>query len=310
MAEIVLVHGIAQELKSADTLQSEWLPNLAGGIREAGFPQIADRIGGDTAGDGGIDVRMAFYGSLFRPRERDIQGAGGMGPIEDDDVAEALAREWLGNVADRSRDAQERQWAARDLALAQGRLEDPQGKGAVARRAINFLSERKYFATLGFAMAQRLGGGALAQVSAYLQDDEVRADALDRVERLLDAETNVLIGHSLGSVVAYEAAHRLQRPLPLLVTLGSPLGLRTIVYERVRPQPPGYPPQVERWVNVADKEDAIAAEPDLREQFPAPAQRAGLEGFFIDNGATPHNAAPYLTSTAVGRPIGEALARA
>ena len=31
MATIVLVHGIAQEQKSADTLEEEWLPDLAGG---------------------------------------------------------------------------------------------------------------------------------------------------------------------------------------------------------------------------------------------------------------------------------------
>ena len=37
MATIVLVHGIAQEQKSADTLEEEWLPDLAGGVRAAGF---------------------------------------------------------------------------------------------------------------------------------------------------------------------------------------------------------------------------------------------------------------------------------
>jgi hypothetical protein len=33
MAEIVLVHGIDQQQKSADKLESAWLPALAGGIR-------------------------------------------------------------------------------------------------------------------------------------------------------------------------------------------------------------------------------------------------------------------------------------
>ena len=75
-----------------------------------------------------------------------------------------------------------------------------------------------------------------------------------------------MIGHSLGSVVAYESAHRLTRPLPLLVTLGSPLGLRTIVNDRLRP-PPSFPLQVARWLNVADREDVVAAEPDLRPLF-------------------------------------------
>jgi len=44
MAEIVLVHGIDQQQKSADRLESEWLPSLAGGVRVAGFSAIADHI--------------------------------------------------------------------------------------------------------------------------------------------------------------------------------------------------------------------------------------------------------------------------
>jgi hypothetical protein len=52
----------------------------------------------------------------------------------------------------------------------------------------------------------------------------------------------------------------LPKPLPLLITLGSPLGLRTVVYDRVVPQPPCYPPRVQWWVNIADRNDLIAAE--------------------------------------------------
>ena len=44
MAEIVLVHGIDQQQKSADMLESQWVPCLAGGVRTAGFPAVADRI--------------------------------------------------------------------------------------------------------------------------------------------------------------------------------------------------------------------------------------------------------------------------
>jgi hypothetical protein len=65
MAEIVLVHGIDQQQKSADKLESEWLPALAGGVRVAGFPGIADRIWRDAAKPGAIETRMAFYGYLF-----------------------------------------------------------------------------------------------------------------------------------------------------------------------------------------------------------------------------------------------------
>jgi hypothetical protein len=67
---------------------------------------------------------------------------------------------------------------------------------------------------------------------------------------------------------------------------------------------------VARWVNVADRDDLIAAEPDLSELFgrslPAGARLDG--GFTVDNGARPHQADFYLTKAQIGRPLGEALA--
>ena len=61
MARIVLVHGIAQEQKSADTLEAEWLPSLAGGVRLAGDAALADTLWRDARPG---SARMAFYGDL------------------------------------------------------------------------------------------------------------------------------------------------------------------------------------------------------------------------------------------------------
>jgi hypothetical protein len=44
MAHIVLVHGIDQQQKSADGLERNWLPDLAGGVRVAGFPDLASHL--------------------------------------------------------------------------------------------------------------------------------------------------------------------------------------------------------------------------------------------------------------------------
>ena len=57
MAQIVLVHGIAQEQHSADELEVVWGPSLRGGIRNAGYGALADRLGKNE-----FSVRMAFYG--------------------------------------------------------------------------------------------------------------------------------------------------------------------------------------------------------------------------------------------------------
>jgi surfactin synthase thioesterase subunit len=126
---------------------------------------------------------------------------------------------------------------------------------------------------------------------------------------LVDAQTQIVIGHSLGSVVAYEAMHRLTHALPLLLTIGSPLGLETIIYQHLRPQPPEFPSVVQRWVNVTDRNDLVAAEPNLLRMFATglPSGARFESGYTVDNGAEPHRADFYLTKAQVGKPIGETL---
>jgi hypothetical protein len=305
VANIVLIHGIANEQFSADSLEVEWLPALAGGVRTAGFGAIADRLWRQGPVAGGPDVRMAFYGDLFV-----APGAQGDHEIEsvDPQLEEQLAREWLERAATRSDSVPDREVAAAELQYLKG-APDEQGLRSAARSSINGLARVGLFARFGMAFSERFVVKALRQVTAYFSSDQVRETALARVESLIDADTRVVIGHSLGSCIAFEAAHRLKQPLPLLITVGSPLGLRTIVYERLRPQPPSYPSQVGHWVNVADRNDVVAAEPDLFRMFggtlPEGARFNG--SWTADNGAEPHRATFYLTKPLVGAAVAEVM---
>jgi hypothetical protein len=260
MAEIVLVHGIDQQQKSADLLESEWLPALAGGVRTAGFSGVADRIWRNASGPRSIECRMAFYGSLFLApgQQGDIAGELSAEKIA---FAERLAEEWLKRVAARATKPSVRNIGTLELALLSGEtMGAQQGLGRVLGSAINGLGKIPWFAPYGMGFAERFINRALTQVTRYLTDDGIRSKALASVFSLIGPETKVLIGHSLGSIVAYEAAHLMKQPLPLLVTLGSPLGLQTIVYQKLRPQPPRFPLNLARWVNIADRDDFIAAE--------------------------------------------------
>jgi hypothetical protein len=311
MATIVLVHGIDQQQKPADVLESEWLPALAGGVRLAGFPAIADRLWRDGSRPGAIETRMAYYGQLFL--RQDVQGVDDPGDLSVDEqaFAEKLAEEWLTRAAAQASRPGEKQAASRELAYVREQVGDQeQGIGAVLRSAINGVAKVPWFAPYGMAFAERFVNRALAQVTRYFSDEEVRATALQAVKDLIGADTEVVIGHSLGSVVAYEAMHQIGQSLPLLITIGSPLGLETIVYPKLRPQPPGFPPMVQRWVNVADSDDFIAATPDLRPMFSAgiPATAVFESGYTVDNGADPHDAKFYLAKVEIGKPIGEVLA--
>jgi hypothetical protein len=251
VAEIVLVHGIDQQQLSADKLESQGLPSLAGGVRAAGFPDVADRIWRDAGNRGSIVTRMAFYGGLFLTPGQQGDDPGAFTP-EEAEFAEALAMEWLRHVAGRATKEKTRQTGGRELDYVTHEMGAEQGAGKYVRSAVGSLAKVSWFAPYGMGFAERFVNRSLAQVTRYLTNDEIRFAALKLVSDLFGPETKVLIGHSLGSVVAYEAAHLMKQPLHLLLTLGSPLGLQTIIYQRLRPQPPGFPLNVRRWVNVAD----------------------------------------------------------
>ncbi len=82
---------------------------------------------------------------------------------------------------------------------------------------------------------------------------------------------NIVIAHSLGSIVTYEAlwAHP-ELTVDLLVTLGSPLGMHNVVFDRLRPAPGdrgARPPGVRYWANLADIGDIFAVPRDLPARF-------------------------------------------
>ena len=66
----------------------------------------------------------------------------------------------------------------------------------------------------------------------------------------------VVLAHSLGSVVGYEALVAYPHiEVELFLTLGSPLGL---VFDRLDPGDGRAPSGVKRWVNLADRGDLVA----------------------------------------------------
>lgn len=85
----------------------------------------------------------------------------------------------------------------------------------------------------------------------------------------------LLIAHSMGSVIAYDALWQLSRDkrlagkVSLLLTLGSPLGQR-FVQRRLLSRDAGadrYPTVIERWVNVAAVGELTAIDMTLADDF-------------------------------------------
>jgi PGAP1-like protein len=302
MAQIVLVHGIAQEQRSAVELETEWIPSLAGGLENAGYRGLADRLL-----DREFSVRMAFYGRQFlTPDHQDVDPDALTASQQV--IADELALDLLENARDSGNRADARE--ARVGLAGLDDTADAQGKVRAAVVRVAGLLDRIPFFGRGALTTSAAVSRTLAQVTRYLGDAGVHDYAVDKVHEHVGPETVAVIGHSLGSVVAYDALRTspADQQVPLLLTLGSPLGLSAI-RTRLQPQPAGFPAPVRRWVNIAAPDDIVAARTDLIEMFDhnRPAGAVFDPTWIVDNGSKPHQAGFYLTKSSCGEAVANAL---
>jgi hypothetical protein len=92
----------------------------------------------------------------------------------------------------------------------------------------------------------------------------------ERLRQALDAVAGpaVVISHSLGTVIAYDVLREQRfagRAVPLLVTLGSPLGYTEI--QDVVTKPLRLPAPVQLWANFADPLDVVTLDTSLADEF-------------------------------------------
>ncbi|MFI8216641.1 hypothetical protein [Streptomyces sp. NPDC085932] len=276
MARIVGVHGVGKQRLGSRTLLKDWEPALADGLDRAGGPELAPG-----------DLRMAFYGDLFRPAGHTLAVGDPMFTAADvDELETELLLEW---------------WAA--AARVDPAVPPPGGdtlarSPRAAQTALRVLQHSRHFAGLTL----RALVFDLKQVRRYLTDETLRAAARSRVEEAIGPDTRVVVAHSLGSVVAYEAlCARQGHGVRALVTLGSPLGMRMVV-DRLRPGPETWP-GTSSWTNVVDEGDVVAAVKDLSLFY-----GTGVVGRVVHNGSHAHDAALYLTAKETGEAVAEGLA--
>lgn len=283
MASIVAIHGIGQQSKGPGVIRSEWFVPLGDGLRHAGHT-LTDE-----------SVAFAFYGDLFRGAEHtrsvNDQGAPADQSGFDDEL---LAQMWHAAAA-----------AQPELVFAPG--DTVRGTPQSAQSALNALSRVPFFS--GFAMD--LARGNLTQVRRYMREPAIRLAAQASLDAVVTPDSRVIVAHSLGSVAAYEALHRYAAApnwagVGTLVTLGSPLGIRNLIFDAIEPAPfdgqGRWPLLLQRWINISDDGDVVALEKKLSGRF---GQRVIDIG--IDNGATAHDISPYLTAAATGKAIASGL---
>jgi hypothetical protein len=193
-----------------------------------------------------LNLQAAYYADLLRP---DTQGSElrGQDPVEQD-LIDRLVAEWAAA------------WQI-DTAGDQGPLTLPVRIlfGKIAERAGHGANPEMV------SRVARLFFPEVARYLGYAPDGRPHRHAVrSRVAQALTAhQPDVVIAHSLGTVVAYETLHAYpHQRVPLLITLGSPLALPGAVFPRLDPAPVAgtgrKPPGVERWVDLADTGDVIA----------------------------------------------------
>jgi pimeloyl-ACP methyl ester carboxylesterase len=289
MRRVLGVHGIAQQYRSGPELTRGWFDALRGGLEVAGFRATADGLAE-------ADVRVAFFGDLFRPKGA---MAAGEPPYTAADVEPGPERDLLTELY--------RAATAQDPSLG-----PPPGAMGSGRVAAQMMLERLLRSRTFARVAQRGFIGNLKQVTAFLARPDVKERALQRVADEVTPDTRVIVGHSLGSIVVYEYLAR-YRPsqVELVVTLGSPLGIPNLVFERLTPPPASgvgaWPGRVPRWVNVADADDVVALRKQLAPLFPSPGKGARVEDHLVDNGDEPHAISRYLNAESTGAAFGRVL---
>ena len=283
MAAVVGVHGIwnygyfshgdGSLAVAQEAIGRDWAAWLAVGLGRQGAAVSAPAL-----------LPVAYYADCL---DRGVA----QGLDDDPDLLPALAQELLVEWVQGLRDQTAPSGQAADM-VAAGYPSWP------VRQAADWLTHR-------FGDTARwLVTVLVSDLAVYFDPDQVhrRRAARQRVaEAIREHRPLVLIAHSLGSVVAYEAlcADPALR-VKLLVTLGSPLGMPRVVFDRLEPAPSygraSRPPGATQWTNIADVGDPVAV--------PVGGLQPSFDG--VDTDVTnviamfdPHTAKSYLACSAL-----------
>jgi hypothetical protein len=137
---------------------------------------------------------------------------------------------------------------------------------------VNFLDVHTGVTGVGNFVLER----QLQDLAEYYNNDQfrqtVRGRLTDKLKQYRESRI-MLIGHSMGSIIAYDVLRLLGRDDPQFsvdhfVTIGSPLGMPHVKYNIQRENDLVRTPSiVGRWTNFADRRDIVAIEAKLADDY-------------------------------------------
>ena len=241
--KLVLVHGINQQDRVPEELQSSWLDWLSSGMPDSNVLQKAT-------------VDMPFYGKVLFDL---MHGRNTLNVIEQGEASSVDAEE-LAFIAEAMGEAgMAAGLSAQAIAMEQHAADGgPVEQGFLMNRRVNAIA--RLLERISPAHG-RLVLPLVSQAYAYLRRPGIALAVDQIVGHALDPQVpTVVVAHSLGTVVTFKLMRALAqagRPMkcPLYVTLGSPLALRAV--SAALGVPFVVPPGVDMWVNAVDPSDAV-----------------------------------------------------
>lgn len=165
-------------------------------------------------------------------------------------------------------------------------------------------------ATIAHQVGEAANERLMDQVGRFLAAGDVRRAIRGRVDAVLDEDTELVVSHSLGTIVSYVVLASRPELSPALITMGSPLA-PPMAFDQLSPAPVdgvgAWPGGVRSWVNICAIRD------------PATGWKEGHGGGFrgrfgdrveehvVDNGHRAHDPEPYLNASVTGAAVATAL---
>jgi hypothetical protein len=288
VSRIVFVHGRQQEGLDPAVLKAEWRGALKRGIQGLG-KNLSDRV----------EVAFPYYGDLLYkfarqfeiPLTSEVTARGGA--VDDEFLA------FQAGVAEAVREK---------IGVTLEQVDKEYGNNPRAKGPLNW----EWVQAILRAIDKHVRGVSATALEILTRDVflyATRAGVRDEIDAIVKAvlteAPTIVVGHSLGSIVAYSVLRTDSRALrvPLLVTIGSPLGIRPI---RDQFRPLKHPAQVKTWFNAYDRRDGIALHALDSSNFPVTPPIENFDGV-RNHTRDRHGALGYLEAKAVASKVWTAL---
>lgn len=175
---------------------------------------------------------------------------------------------------------------------------------------------------------------ATPDMGAYLTTRVIGSQVRERLQKVLlpslkRGDDICLISHSMGCIVSYDVLWKFSRmseyktvrekKLKRWITIGNPLGepgVKDNLYDANERKDGKYPTNIDTWINVAAKDDFVAHDEDIKDDFEAMIDRGLIKknrvidreiyNFWAgDDGSNPHKLYGYLDHPDVAEQIVE-----